>query len=97
MSLIQAHYVGDGRLIGWCTTCGADIFNTTSGRHRCPKKIETRALALILAAKRYVLAKQELQASSLGTPTHRRKQAIEGKAFAELEAAIQTHNEGTSA
>lgn len=85
---------GDGRLIGYCTTCGADVFN--GPRHRCPRKIERRAFDLIVAVKQYVEAADALAASSNGTLMQRKCEQTERDRFVALKEAIAAHQEGAT-
>jgi hypothetical protein len=94
MTTDAAFHPNDGRLIGYCCTCGADIFN--GKRHRCPKRIPRRALAVIIAAKAYVEAIDSLRAASNGSLLHRRCADIEQGRLAELKAALTAHQDGTT-
>jgi hypothetical protein len=94
MTLLNAFTPGDGRLVGYCTTCGADVFN--GPRHRCPPKISRRAYELIVAAKLYVEAVENLAASSTGTLIHRRCEALERARFKNLKEAIAMHQNGAT-
>jgi predicted ATP-dependent serine protease len=84
----------DGQHVGYCTRCGADIFN--GKLHRCPKGIPSRVLAVIIAAKSYVEAIEALRCASNGSLLHRRWIGIEQERLAELKAALSAHQEGTT-
>lgn len=94
MTTDAAFHPNDGRHIGWCTQCGADVFN--GKRHRCPKGIPRRALAVIIAAKSYVEAITCLRAASNGSLLHRRWADIEQGRLAELKAALSALQDGTT-
>jgi hypothetical protein len=91
---IQTLTPGDGRHIGYCTRCGADVFN--GPRHRCPPKISRRAYDLIVAAKQYVEAVENLRACSNGTLIHKQCETSEQTSFDALKEAIAAHQNGAT-
>lgn len=86
---VQPH-VGDGRHIGYCTRCGADVFN--GPRHRCPKAIDRRAFDLIVAAKQFAEAEQAYRASTFGTLLRLRLNNDRTTRFDMLVRLIDEHN-----
>jgi hypothetical protein len=91
MNALRAdQFPGDGRYIGYCTRCGADIFN--GPRHRCSKPIHHHALNLIVAAKALVKAEHAYRASTVGTFRHATAARERDEKFDTLVRAIAEHN-----
>lgn len=83
-----------GQFIGWCNTCGGETFNFV--RHRCPPKIEDRALEVMRCASLLVRARICVRQSTNGTPHQWRMQVAETAAFDHLQAAVFAANLGNT-
>lgn len=86
--------IARGARTGWCNTCGGDTFNFI--RHRCPDRLQAKALNAIIAGKLWRDARRKVRASTVGTWMHAAAEKAEREAADHLIAALDVVDEGNT-